>query len=136
MKPPVEAPTSRHDQPGRVDLERVERGRELVAAAADVRVAAAATATGVSAASRSPGLRSRARRVALPHPDLAGQDERLGPAARLDQPALDEQLVEPDACRRLARSMRGSPAYRGTARFTRTHRRSQPLTVVRCSGTR
>ena len=38
VKPPVDAPTSRRDEPGRVDPERVERGRELVAAAADVRI--------------------------------------------------------------------------------------------------
>ena len=57
----VEARPSR-----RVDLERVERRRELVAAAADVRLAAPSTATVVAASIRSPGLRSR--RAASPSP--------------------------------------------------------------------
>ena len=38
VKPPVEAPTSSAIEAGRVDLERVERRRELVAAAAHVRL--------------------------------------------------------------------------------------------------
>ena len=67
MKPPVEAPTSSADQPARVDLERVERRRQLVAAAADVRLRLG-HADGVSAATRSPGLRSC--RAASPSPTL------------------------------------------------------------------
>ena len=67
---------------------------------------------------RSPGLRSSRARVAGPDPDLAREDQRLGAAARLRQPALDEQLVEADARLRACagRSLAlGSPAYRGTA---------------------
>ncbi len=56
-------------------------------------------------------LAVEAGRVALPHPDLARQHQRLRPTARLDQPALDEQLVEPDA-RRLD-SLVGSSRRRG-----------------------
>ena len=37
VKPPVDAPTSRQSSPARVDAERVERVRELVARARDVR---------------------------------------------------------------------------------------------------
>ena len=46
---------------------------------------------------RSPGFRSARARIALAHADLAGEHECLRTRARRDQPALDEQLVEPDA---------------------------------------
>ena len=46
---------------------------------------------------RSPGFPVVTRRVTLPHPDLAVQHQRLGATPRLDQPALHEQLIEPDA---------------------------------------
>ena len=98
MKPPVEAPTSRQTRPVGIDPERVERGRELVPAAADVRIGRvhADRRRGIHEVA---GLAVEPRRVALPHPHLAGHHERLRAAARLGQPALDEQLVEPDALR-------------------------------------
>ena len=55
------------DEPGRVDLEGVERGRELVTAAADVGVGRD-DGDGVAASSRSPGFRSW--RAASPSPTL------------------------------------------------------------------
>ncbi len=98
MKPPVDAPTSRAASPGRIDLERVERGRELVAAAADVRLG------GLDGHRRPVGdevarLVVEPRRVARPDTDLAREDERLTAGARLDEASLDEELVEPDALR-------------------------------------
>ena len=102
MKPPVEAPDVERDAAGGVDLERVERGRELVAAAADVR---RRFRDGQRRVRRDQvaGLAVEPRRVAVPHPDLAGQDQRLRPAPRLDQAPLHEQLVEPNP-RRLGSS--------------------------------
>ena len=83
-------------QAGRIDLEGVERRGQLVAAAADVRLGRRdghrrARIDEIARLAVVPGG------IALPHPDLAGQHERLRPAARLDQAALDEQLVEADA---------------------------------------
>ena len=98
------------DEPGRVDPERVEAGRELVAAAADVGLGVV-DLDARRRVDQVAGLAVVPGGVALPHPDLAGQHERLGAAPRLDQPALDEQLVEPDA--------RGLRLRRGT--IGRTH---------------
>ena len=122
MKPPVDAPTSRQTRPARSIAERVERGRELVAPAADVRLRRRDLdrRRGIDEVA---GLAVEAGAVALPHPDLAGEHERLGAAARLDQPAIDEQLVEPDRAVAFDDWRRDSPAYRGTARCTRAHRR-------------
>ena len=88
--PDVEA-----DDTGRVDPERIERGGELVAAAADVRLRDVDLDVG-RRVDQVAGLAVVPGGVALPHPDLAGQHERLRAAPRLDQPALDEQLIEPD----------------------------------------
>ena len=94
MKPPVDAPTSRQTRP-RVDLERIEGGGKLVAAARDVWVA--------DEVHRRPwideiaGLPVPSRCVPLADAHLAGQHERLRTSARLDQAALDEELVELDA---------------------------------------
>ena len=96
MKPPVEAPTSSATWPRRVDPERVERGRELVPASADVRLWRGDRDRRVGG-DEVARLAVAARGVALPHPDLAGQHERLGARARVGQPALDQQLVESDA---------------------------------------
>ena len=94
MKPPVDAPDVQADQARGIDLERVERGGELVAAAADVRLALRDRDGRVAGSSRSPGLQVRARGVALAHPDLAGEDQCLGPRPRLGEAALDEELVQ------------------------------------------
>ena len=83
------------DQPGRVDPERVERGGELVAASADVGLGRV-DADGGRRVDQVARFAVEAGGVALPHPDLAGQHQRLRAAARLDQPTLHEQLVEPD----------------------------------------
>ena len=86
------------DEPGRVDRERVEGRRELVPAPAHVRL-------GFRDRDRRIGREQVARlsiaagRVALPHPDLAGQDERLRARSRLDQATLDQQLIQPLAGR-------------------------------------
>ena len=68
MKPPVEAPDIEADQSGRVDPEGVERRRELVAAAADVRRGRRDRDRSSAGRSRSPGLRSS--RAASPSPTL------------------------------------------------------------------
>ena len=96
MKPPVEAPTSSAVSPVGIDLEGVEGGRELVPAAADVRLRAGDLDRG-RGIERVAGFVVEARRVAVPDPHLAGEHERLRAAARLDQAALDEQLIEPHA---------------------------------------
>ena len=94
MKPPVDAPTSSADAARRVDLEGVERGRELVPAAADVRLGRHDRERRVRR-QQVAGLPVVARRVALADADLAAEHERLGAGPRFDKAALDEQLVEP-----------------------------------------
>jgi hypothetical protein len=42
------------------------------------------------------GLAVPAGAIPLPDPDAAGQEQRLGPTARLDEAALDQELVQPD----------------------------------------
>ena len=74
VKPPVEAPASRQTRPGRVDLERVEGGRELVAAAARRTDRGSTTAIARPASTRSPALRSSA--PASPSPRDADPAER------------------------------------------------------------
>ena len=107
------------DEPRRVDLEGVQGRRELVAAPADVGVVA-------DDLDRAIGQDEVARlaivtcRVALPHPDLAGQHQRLRSAARLDQATLDEQLVESDA-RDPDRGCGAHPPIVAQPAFTGTH---------------
>ncbi len=78
-----------------IDRERIEGRCELVAAAADIRLRRVDRDRGgrIDEIAR---LAIEPCRVALPHPDLAGEDQRLRTGARLDQTALDEQLVEPE----------------------------------------
>ena len=59
MKPPVEAPTSRQTRPDDVDREGRERGRELVAAARDVRGPLLDLERGARARSPCPALVTR-----------------------------------------------------------------------------
>ena len=89
--PDVEA-----DEPVRIDSERVEGGRELVAAAADVRVALLdlERREGVDEIA---GLAVRSRPVPGPDAHPAGEQEGLGPRTRRGQPTVDEKLVEADA---------------------------------------
>ena len=104
-RPDVEA-----HETGRIDPEGVQAGGELVATAADVGLG------GVDLDARRrvdqvAGLAIVPGGIALPHPDLARQHEGLGATPRLDQPALHEQLIEPDP--------RGLRLRRGTT--GRTH---------------
>ena len=103
------------DQARRIDLEGVERGGQLVAAAADVRVRLGDRDRRVRG-DQVARLAVVPRRVALPHPDRAGQHQRLGTAARLGQAALDQQLVEADA--RGLRGSRGTGRRRGLTRLS------------------
>src|SRR4029079_1394813 len=75
------------------DLERVAGGGQLVTAPAGERLALGDRDRGV-AGQQVAGLQVRPRRVTLPHPDLAGEDQRLGPWQRLREHAVDEELVE------------------------------------------
>ena len=84
------------DHPARVDLERIQRRRQLVATATDIGLRFG-HADGRVRGDHVARLAVVPGSVALPHPDRAGQHERLRTAARLDQSALDEQLIEPDA---------------------------------------
>ena len=104
MKPPVEAPTSRAIEPAG----SIPNASSAAASLWPPRLTYGAGS--VTAERRVRGdqvarLAIEPRRVAVPHPDLAGQDERLRSTPRLDQATLDEQLVEPDA-RRLGGSGR------------------------------
>ena len=79
------------DQPGRIEREAIERMGQLVAAAAGV-------------GQRLDQLDRRILSDLLAgfgtlragHPHCAGQDQRLGLAARFGQPALNQQLIEPN----------------------------------------
>jgi hypothetical protein len=81
------------DQPHRIDPERDERRGDLVTAPADVRILLD-EADRESAVDEVARLAVDSRGVALPAPDLAGEDQRLGSGACLGQPTLDDELVE------------------------------------------
>ncbi len=139
VKPPVEAPDVEADQTRRVDPEGVERGRELVAAAADTYGSRSTTAIVRGRVDEVAGLAVEPRRVALPHPDLAGQDQRLRPAPA-SRPGRAPRGAGRGAsgrtcgrrcgqrCGQTCRSgsCRRSPAYRGTPRFAAAHRAPPP----------
>ncbi len=97
------------DEAGRVDAERVERARQLLAAARDVGQGRRDLERH-RAVDEVPGLAIESRRIARPDPHAAGQQQRLGPAPRLDEAALHEQLVQPDARRDAAVAARAAPA--------------------------
>ena len=85
MKPPVDAPTSRQSSPAGSTPKRVERVRELLAAARDVR--------GAALDRELRGLVDLlARLVVAGHEP--GHHERLRLRARLREAALDEEDVE------------------------------------------
>ena len=86
MKPPVDAPTSSAVEPADVDPERVERVRELVPGARDVRRRRLDLERRVLVDLLA---RLRVARHAPRH------HERLRLRARLGEPALDEQDVKP-----------------------------------------
>jgi hypothetical protein len=69
------------------------RGRELVAAARDVRIGGH-DAQGDGGVEHVAGLSVGPRRVPVTDAHLAGQHEGLGPGAGLDQAAVDQQLVQ------------------------------------------
>ena len=119
MKPPGRRADVQADEARRVDLERVERGSELVPAAADVRLRV---------------LRPRRacrRRAGRPACDRAGR--RRPPPLRPCRPGRAPGrgcATRPGRARRAAgraagglcgSSASGSPAYRGTAGCTGTH---------------
>ena len=84
------------DEPGRVDPERVERGGELVAAAADVRLRLGHRDRH-AAIDEVAGLPVEPGGVAVAHADPPAEEQRLGTCAAGRQPAIDDQLVETDA---------------------------------------
>ncbi len=75
-----------------VDAERVERVRELEAAAADVGMIRRDQRDGRVGGDRCARLGGRLTVDA----DLPGEDQRSRPLARSGEPAFDEQRVEPD----------------------------------------
>jgi len=81
------------DQASRIDPERVERRGELVTAATHERIRLH-DAQREGPVDQVAGLAIGPSAVTLARPDLAGEDQRLGPGARLGQAALDEELVE------------------------------------------
>ena len=123
VKPPVEAPR-RGRQPRRVDPERVERGRELVTAAADVRVL-------LREAHRERRLDEIARLPVQPARRRRRPTRTL--PARISAWARARVSARPRSTRSWSsrwrggvRWSRGSPGYRGTAAFAAAHRRSGP----------
>jgi transcriptional regulator with XRE-family HTH domain len=92
------------DKTGGIDREGVERGGELGPASTDVRRRFRDRDRRVRR-DEIARLAVEARRVTLPHPDLAAKDEGLRPTPRLDEATFHEQLVESDT-RRLASSGR------------------------------
>ena len=93
MKPPVDAPTSRQILPARVHAERVERRRELVPAAAHIRLPLDELDLQLEI-DEVPGLPVHAGGIPGPGPDLAAEDQRLGAGPRRRQPAIHEELVQ------------------------------------------
>ena len=71
MNPPVDAPTSRHDLTGRIDLEGIERRGELVAAPAHVRIGRL-DGDELGDVEQVPWLSVVSSRVALANPHFAG----------------------------------------------------------------
>ena len=93
MKPPVEAPASRHARP----VGSIPNASSACSSLAPARLAQrgfSTSETDASAATSWPGFSCR-----LPSElDGAGVDERLGLGARARQAALGQELVESDAC--------------------------------------
>ena len=90
MKPPVDAPRSRQRRPRHVERERVERARELHAAARDVRVVRRAHLDRGVLVDERAGLVDA--RSADEH--LAGEDDGLRARPRRREAARDEELVD------------------------------------------
>ena len=109
------------DEPRRVDAERVERGGELVAAAADVRVALRRPSIATSGVDEVAGLPVEPPGVARPDADLAGEDQGLGPRPGLGEAALDEELVQA-----LPRPRRTPALLTRLSWHSGLHRRSRP----------
>jgi hypothetical protein len=90
------------DPAGRIDPERIEGRGELATAPTDIRIP-------LDERDREPTVDQVARLaigprgVALPGPDPAGEDQRLGSGARLGQATLDEELVQALAGRSVGR---------------------------------
>ena len=92
MKPPVEAPRIDAALAAWVDAERVERARELHAAARDIRmVLGAEHDRGVVGEQRARLVDARFADV-----DLAREHERLRASACRHEAARDEELIGPD----------------------------------------
>ena len=90
MKPPVEAPTSRQRLPAGRDAERVERRRELDAAAGHPRVVGRDDLDGDLGGER---LARLVDPLAV-DPHDPGQYQALGPCPRRGKLPLDEELIE------------------------------------------
>ena len=98
MKPPVEAPTSSAVIP----VGSIPNASSAAASLWPPRLtygSGAVTSTVAARIDRVAGLEITSCPVAVADPHLAREHERLGTASRLDQPALDEQLIEPNPLR-------------------------------------
>ena len=125
VKPPVDAPTSRQVQPGRVDRERVERRRQLVAAPRDVRLRAIDRRRDrrIDEVARTSG-RAAPRRPRRPGPGRPGRAPGRGCASRRGRARRAAGRAAGAAPGRPGSSPR-SPAYRGTARHRPAGRRGR-----------
>ena len=81
------------DEPRGVDREGVERGRELVPAATDVGLLGGQLDRQVRFHEVA-CLAIESRAVAVPGPDLAAEDQRLGTRPAVRETAVDEELIE------------------------------------------
>ena len=116
MKPPVDAPTSTATSPAG-SMSKASRAAISLWAPRLTHSLPAASDTGAAAVHEIPGLEVVPGAVALPHPHLPGQHQRLGTRPRRDETPLHEELVEADALRGGGRH----GPYRGTARVTRAY---------------
>ena len=129
MNPPVDAPTSTATSPRRVDGEGVERGDQLVRPPADPLAPAGDRDRGLPA-DEVARLEVVPGAIALAHPDLPGQHERLGAGAR-SAPAHAPRGAGPAGC---AGRLLSPCAYRGTGASPGTYAAAAALMARGRSG--
>ena len=118
VKPPVDAPDVEAAPARRVDAERIERRRELVAAPAHVRLRRGDLDRdlGIDEVARLP---IESRPIARPDAHLAAEQQRLGTGARFGKAPVRDELIEPNPRHAYARH-RLMVAHAASPRLTRT----------------
>ena len=122
MKPPVEAPTSRHSAALDLDSEPIERVGELDPPARDVLATLLEAKLGILGDELA---RLRGDLSPAPDPHASGTHRGRGAGARGGQPALGEQSVDPASG--LGHGEKVAPgAHRGGTPGTCGNKRSPP----------